>query len=241
MKKISFIFLAIIIALFPYTNYHTNPTRDTVKALEKIPTAETKSNSEKNIDNTENKEKETITEVYKEQNLENQSIETNIKNQSTDPTNNIQSTNIDPITEIKNKNDSLGTAGRLYIPEVNINVGINYAELYYDNNYNVQSIVDKEDSAAYFIFSNKTTIADHQHQGFYKIVDLNNEAKAYIKKTDGTIEVYQLINKFSGKNTTTDLIDSTGNSIQNMNGDLLIYTCYGINNGVMITLWNRLV
>ena len=69
---------------------------------------------------------------------------------------------------------------------------------------------------------------------------MSNAAQAYIKRSDGVVEVYQLVNKFAGRNIGYDLIDTTGNSVQNMNGSLIMYTCYGLNNGVMITLWNRI-
>lgn len=239
MKKISHILLTIIIALFLYINWHANYTSDAISALEKAPIKEqeVKKKEKKKLD--DNKEKEIVIEEQKNVVPEKQPIEKNIESQSVEKIEITQAAQVDPVTEVKNKNDSLGSAGRLYIPEVNISVGINHADFYDTENYNAQAIVDKEDSAAYFIFSNKPTIADHSHQGFSRIANLSNTSQAYIKRTDGSIEVYQLINKFTGKNIGYDLIDSAGNSIQNMTGSLIMYTCYGLNNGVMITLWNR--
>lgn len=241
MKKLSLIFLATVIALFPFTNCHTNPTKNTVNALENSEVKEQKLKQEKKKDNKNIKEQEEV--IKKESNKQRdtkQQIKENNKSQVVEKTEITQQPPVDQLTEIKYRNDSLGSAGRLYIPEVKISLGIYHANFYDTENYNAQAIVDKEDSAAYFIFSNKTTIADHSHQGFSKIANLSNAAQAYIKRSDGVVEVYQLVNKFAGRNIGYDLIDTTGNSVQNMNGSLIMYTCYGLNNGVMITLWNRI-
>lgn len=240
MKKISHILLTIIIALFLYINWHANYTSDAISALEKAPIKEQKIKQKEKKKKNEIKEKEITTEEPKNVISEKPATEKNIESQPVEKIEIAQATQVDPVTEVKNKNDSLGSAGRLYIPEVNISVGINHADFYDTENYNAQAIVDKEDSAAYFIFSNKLTIADHSHQGFSRIANLSNATQAYIKRTDGSIEVYQLINKFTGKNIGYDLVDSAGNSIQDMTGSLIMYTCYGLNNGVMITLWNRI-
>lgn len=147
---------------------------------------------------------------------------------------------ISQLDQIKEKNDNLGTAGRLYIPNVNINVGLNDANIYDDENYNAQEIVDRTDSAAYYTFASKLTIADHNFQGFNRIANINSIDKAFIKSYSGSIDEYQMTNKFIGKNIGTDLIDLYGNSVENMQGDLIIYTCYGEGNQVIITLWNKL-
>ena len=149
-------------------------------------------------------------------------------------------TYISEIDKIKQYNEYLGTAGRLYIPSVNINVGLNYANIYDDDGYNAQDIVDRYDSAAYYSFANKITIADHNYQGFSNISNLNLYSNAYIKRNSTSVEEYQLINKFSGHNIGTDIIDNYGNSIENMQGQLVMYTCYGTGDGVMVTLWNKL-
>lgn len=140
---------------------------------------------------------------------------------------------------IRRKTDSLGTAGRLYIPNININVGLYNANINSDSNYNAQDIVNNDDSAAYSYFSTKLIIADHDYQGFERLTNLTWQDNAYIKKSNNQVEEYQMINKFVGYNTGSDLIDLNKNSVKNMDGTLIIYTCYG-NNNVMITLWNKL-
>lgn len=147
---------------------------------------------------------------------------------------------IDTSDDITKRNDPLGTMGRLYIPDASLNVGLYYANLDLDDNYNAQTIVDNQDSAAYFIMGNKSVIADHNYQGFNRLINLNVGAQAYIRTGDSTVINYQLNNRLIGKNTTLDLVDSVGNSIQTMNGSLIIYTCYTSNEDVIITVWNQL-
>ena len=67
---------------------------------------------------------------------------------------------------IKQRNDSLGTYGRLYLPTISLTVGVYNANIYKNENYNAQTIVDNKDSAAYYEFKGKYIIADHNYQGF---------------------------------------------------------------------------
>lgn len=235
MKRISLILVSVSLAVFPHVLYNTNTKSTELAVFEKT----------KIIEQAESKKEEVqelkIEEIHQKQNpkvvqVEEPSTTNEVIEKSEAP----KPVSTNSLNEITVKNDPLGTAGRLYIPEVNINVGLNHADFYAGDGYNAQAIVDKEDSAAYFLFANKTTIADHNHQGFNRIANLNSSSKAYIKNLNGTIKTYQLVNKFVGKNISTDLVDNAGNSVQNMNGSLIMYTCYGLGNGVMVTLWNPL-
>ncbi len=224
MKRLIIFILAITLVMLTQINYSTDIKLDNqlsasaTSAIKKEKESiEAKEETEQEANNTQ---EETATEV-----VERVQTTTNYYSES---------------EIIRRSNDSLGTAGRIYLPTINLNVGINYANFYDDENYNAQEIVDREDSAAYFQFGSKTTIADHNYQGFNKIINLSIGAKAYIKKSNGAIEVYQLNNKFAGKNISADLTDSNGNSVQNMNGNLIIYTCYGVGNGIMVTLWDQI-
>lgn len=140
---------------------------------------------------------------------------------------------------IKNDNGKIGTVGRLYIPSVNLSVAVYNASILNDDTYNAQEIVDNIDSAAYYKLDNHYVIADHNYQGFKKILNLKNNAKekAYIKKKDGSIISYTMRSKFVGQNTKVDLVNEEGISVSNEAGDLIIYTCYG-DNQVMITIWD---
>lgn len=139
------------------------------------------------------------------------------------------------------KPEKLGTLGRLYLPTINYSVAVYYANVYNNEEYNAQTIVDNEDSAAYYQLGNKYIIADHYYQGFKKIINLSVGDEAHIKMNDGTIKKYHLENKLVGQNTSVDLTDEAGNSIQTMDGTLVMYTCYGSDKTIMITLWNEIL
>lgn len=149
--------------------------------------------------------------------------------------------NISILDQIKLKKDHLGTYGRLYLPTINHSVAVYYANVYNDENYNAQQIVDREDSAAYYKLGEKYIIADHHYQGFKKIINLNAGTKGYIKMNDGTIKTYYLKNKLIGENIGVDLTDENGNSIQTLEGSLVMYTCYTSDKKIMITLWDEVI
>jgi len=144
---------------------------------------------------------------------------------------------VSELDTIKNTKDKLGSMGRLYIPSVHLNVGVYHANVLGDENYNAQTIVDRKDSAAYYKLGNQYIIADHNYQGFNKLISVASGAKAYIKKSDGTVAVYKLKRKFEGRNTSADLTDAKGTSIQDMEAGLVMYTCYKSEKIIMVTLW----
>ena len=139
----------------------------------------------------------------------------------------------DPITNIRNDYSNTGTYGRLYVSYYNVAL--------YDYNVNttssqsLQTLVDNQDSAAYYYNGGRKVIADHNYQGFKVLITLNPGDKAYIKLSDGNILTYRLIYKSKGYNTGPDLIDINNNSFYNMSSDLIMYTCY--EDGIMGTLW----
>lgn len=141
------------------------------------------------------------------------------------------------IEEINQTTDSLGTIGRIYLPSISHSVRVFDANVVYNQEYNAQTIVDNVDSAAYFPIGKKNVIGDHNYQGFSKIINLNSGDYLYLKKIDGTINVYQMTNKFIGKNISTDITDLNGVSIQEMDSDIILYTCYS-SDTIMVTLWN---
>lgn len=145
------------------------------------------------------------------------------------------------LESIAEKKDKLGTVGRLYLPSVNFNVAVYEANAYKGEEYNAQKIVDAKDSAAHFYLGGKAIIADHNYQGFKKIMNLKIGDKAYVKKADGTIEIYQIKEKFIGKNTGTDIVNSEGVSIANTEQDLVMYTCYTDDGDITITRWDRVL
>lgn len=143
------------------------------------------------------------------------------------------------LESVRNDSRVLGTFGRLYLPSVNLNVALYQTEI--STGGEAQKIVDNRDSAAYFSIASHQIIADHSHQGFHKIANIPIGEKAYIKKTDSQIVTYQLIQKFEGMNQESDLTDLNGKSVFDEKENLIMYTCYKINeyeNHVMITIWS---
>ena len=126
-----------------------------------------------------------------------------------------------------------GTFGRLYVQ--------GYSVALYDYNVNtrssssLQTIVNNQDSAAYYMNKGKLIIADHHYQGFSVLTTLREGNTSYIKFKDGSTIRYRLIKKSKGVNTGPDLVDTNGNSFFNMRSDIIMYTCYS--DGIMATLW----
>ena len=110
-------------------------------------------------------------------------------------------------------------AGRLYIPEVGIDVA-----LYRSNK---QYVVDRDDSAAYFDLSRwrgHMSVADHWTQGFATLRDVTVGMEAYILHGDGTTAHYKCVEVFDGHNTGHIITDNQYREVV-CKSDLLLYTC----------------
>lgn len=142
--------------------------------------------------------------------------------------------------QIKEDSTPLGSAGRLYVPSIYFNVALNETENTISNTSLTQNIVDEHDSAAYFKQWKKEVIADHNYQGLGKINNLEIGDYAFIKSGKDQIKTYQLNKKINGKNTIDDLVDNSGNSIKDVNADLIIYTCYTSEKDIIVTFWNKI-
>lgn len=126
-------------------------------------------------------------------------------------------------------------AGRLYIPEVNIDVA-----LYRSNK---QYVVDREDSAAYFDLNrwkDHMLVADHWNQGFATLKDVTVGMEAYIVYKDGTTVYYRCVEVFDGHNTGKYITDWNYKIVMSR-ADLLMYTCFDGWRNVKVTLWDTYV
>lgn len=186
---------------------------------------------------TENKTIESNLKDSEEKNVEAQKTVEQESAQAPNQSNGISTTKKEPVVV----REKFGTLGRLYLPTINHSVAVYYANVYNNTSYNAQKIVDDEDSAAYYQLGNKYIVADHYYQGFKKIVNLNVGDTASIKMNDGTVKNYYLKNKLIGINASADLTDEAGNSIQTMDGTLVMYTCYTSDKKIMITLWDEII
>ena len=197
----------------------------------------------KELENTVKQENKKVTTIKKEENRESvEKTSSEIKKQevpSTPTVSTIETPIVSEIEKVRKDTRTLGTFGRLYLPSVNLNVALYKTDVSTGNE--AQKIVDNKDSAAYFLIYTHQIIADHSHQNFHKIADIPVGEKAYIKKSDSEVIVYKLVQKFEGINAESDLTDLNGKSVFDEKENLIMYTCYKINeyeNHVMITIWN---
>ena len=121
--------------------------------------------------------------------------------------------------------------GRLYIPDLNINVALYYGHQQY--------ITDRADSANIFSFGTDYgyTIADHNNQEFSKLFGVQVGMKGYIEnKYTGRIDI-ECVDVFDGYNEGRYIVDESGVSAMNRE-DYMMYTCRNSFNGVFICLWD---
>lgn len=136
---------------------------------------------------------------------------------------------------------NLGTAGRLKIPSVGIDVALYACSGSGEYASEQQRIVDAIDSAAYIEQTNTVghIIADHNNQGFHAIHScVPFETYAYINF--GTyIQKYICTGIGPGLNLGNDLIDWNGVSLNydSISGGLAMYTCNEDSTNITITYW----
>lgn len=127
--------------------------------------------------------------------------------------------------------------GRLYIPDVGINVAL-YCVDYYDDQ-DAQWICDAEDSAVYMTGWGVTPfIGDHTNQGFSGIRSCVDDTKAFIRH-DGNTYVYDCTYVGGGTNDGYNIYDWNGEMIwSHGSNDLGMYTCNGNWQNVSIVLFS---
>lgn len=135
----------------------------------------------------------------------------------------------------------LGTAGRLTIPSVSIDVALYACSSSGEYAAEQQRIVDDIDSAAYItqVYTNRHIIADHNHQGFDAIKScVPYETYAYIN-FGSSIQRYVCTGIGSGLNLGNNLLDWNGRSLNYdpISGGLAMYTCNENSTNVTITYW----
>lgn len=120
--------------------------------------------------------------------------------------------------------------GRLYIPDLNINVA-----LYCGNQ---QYITDRADSANIFSFDGdvELTIADHNNQAFSRLHRVKVGIKGYIEHRQyGRINI-ECVEVFNGYNNGRYIVDESGINAMNRTA-YMMYTCKNDTDGVLICLW----
>ena len=125
---------------------------------------------------------------------------------------------------------------RLIIPAASINTPI------YDvdgkGGQYVQSVVDAEESAAWFHYGGTVIVADHNGQGFMRIAQaIPGESVALVQK-DGVLSEYICVNVGVGRNEKTSLHDKDGNKFNTYPEQTMItYTCYNGWQNVYYCVW----
>lgn len=133
-----------------------------------------------------------------------------------------------------NENEVIGDGsycGRLYIPSVDIDVG-----LYHSKN---QKVTDDIDSANIFEQGEYfgQVIADHRKQDFLNLPKISVGERAYIKNENNHIINLICIATFTGKNVRSDITDNHGTSIMGRS-DYIMYTCLDVDGNVFVSLWS---
>lgn len=123
-----------------------------------------------------------------------------------------------------------GMIGRLYIPAVGVNVAL-------FNSFS-QATTDARDSAATYNTVNMV-IADHKHQGFSAMKSsVPGQTVAYINNGN-SVRSYLCVEKNSGRNNETSLVDCNGASLYTkIPGGLVMYTCNSHWSDITYTCWS---
>jgi outer membrane biosynthesis protein TonB len=163
----------------------------------------------------------TPTETETEPVVEETTVPVKTKPEETKPTEpepTVKPTEPKPTTPPSDKHsDTKNYIGRFKISSVGVNVAC-YAG-------SEQSIVDAQDSAAYFYGFGHIIIGDHKHQGFSAIKSCSVGTKARMVTKNGT-ETFTCVGKIQGHNTGYELTDANYVPINNLYpGSIACYTC----------------
>ena len=120
--------------------------------------------------------------------------------------------------------------GRLYIPDVKIDVALYHSNKHY--------ITDLEDGANIFFWKDYSgeNIADHNNQEFAKLYSVEVGTTGYLKLANGEIVNIECVEIFDGHNTGQNITDEDGVSAMGR-ADYLMYTCKDNWRNVRICLW----
>lgn len=145
---------------------------------------------------------------------------------------------IDPVIlgEVSGNTQALGDSGRLFIPDVGINVSVWYA-FEYDQKY-AQALCDAYDTAVYTPHEDgEPYIADHWSQGFEGIKYCREGTVAFWKHAD-RIDTFRCVGICLGANDGNYIYTDQGKNCFYMNeGGFFMYTCNEDWLHVTVTFW----
>lgn len=115
-----------------------------------------------------------------------------------------------------------------------VSINSYYADLVW---WGVQSDCDNTGVGVFFLYGNKTVIADHNYQGFSLIENLAIGSTATVN-LNGSVSTVSLVSRYTGVNTGTDLLINGSDPAYNYNdGWLVMYTCTSGSDSITITFW----
>lgn len=120
--------------------------------------------------------------------------------------------------KVLNERNRRGSAGRLFCPEVGIDVAL-------FRSY-TQSVCDATDSACWFELNGQSAIGDHNFQGFTRIKRMI-PGKTIVYINDGyTVQKYKCIDKMCGHNEKNYFATASGTPLGELYpNSLMLYTC----------------
>lgn len=135
-----------------------------------------------------------------------------------------------------------GTLGRLYSPDLGINVGLNYSDMDSPSGPDVQYLVDMPDSALLMEYKGFSSflVADHWNQGFEAIKSSVPELTAIYRVTSGSVTKYVCEKVFGGYNVDAyhGIVDENGDFVLEMLDEgLCLYTCNESWRNVTVTFY----
>lgn len=97
----------------------------------------------------------------------------------------------------------------------------------------MKNAMDEDDVAVKFWGSSKGSwfIGDHNYQGFGTLKKCEVGDIAYIDLKDGIQQKYQVVEKFRGENSGTELTKNGELIAKNNSGGVIVYTC--------VSVWNQ--
>lgn len=132
----------------------------------------------------------------------------------------------DGFTDIRFDTKPCGDVGRLYIPSRGVDVAVNFRDYFSYSFDTMQNVVDDTDSALMTNYrGGYPYIADHDYQGFVGIRDCQIGDMAYIRRPDGSIDMYECFLSCDGTNSETDLCAYDGRNASSIPCDFYAYTC----------------
>lgn len=132
----------------------------------------------------------------------------------------------DAYEKVAEDESPMGNYGRFYIPDRDINVAINHYDYDSSSAETLQAVTDWQDSALFtYYLGGAPYIADHWNQGFIGIRETREGDVAFLKRTDGSIEVYECTLYDRGHNADGTLYTGEWIPTQDIDCDLYCYTC----------------